>query len=223
MTNSPHVLRPERYLPAAQEIRFLIRRGYPRDSALNFTANHHQLSKAERELLFRGVFGREKARARKKKKVLARRLKGEVLLVDGYNVIITLESGMSGRPLVLGDDGFVRDISRVFRGFRATELTKRAWREINSFLKAHRPCRTEVMLDAPMSRSGLLASRITRWLNGAGLEGEAVTVRSPERRMLASEGIKAGADSVVLDRADRVFDLAGHILRRRLGIRPIRL
>ncbi|MEA1991703.1 MAG: DUF434 domain-containing protein [Thermodesulfobacteriota bacterium] len=216
-----HALRKDLLRPAARDFRFLLSRGYPRKSALLFVGNHFQLHQGERDLLYRGVFTREQSMARCAKIVRVGAIKGERLIIDGHNVLITLESAIKRRPLLLADDNFVRDISRIFRRFRPTDRTKAAWTFVEGLLSDYQPCHVTVLLDAPLPKSGELAARIRQWMKHAKIKGDVTTATRPESSLLALEGIKASADSVIIDRSTRVFDLAGHIIRRRLHIKPM--
>ena len=216
-----HAFRKDLLRPAARDFRFLLSRGYPRKSALLFVGNHFQLHQEERDLLYRGVFTKEQSMARHAKMVRVKTIKGEKLIIDGHNVFITLESAIKSRPMLLADDNFVRDISRVFRRFRPTDRTKTAWALVEGLLSDYPPCHVTVLLDAPLPKSGELAARIRQWMKCAKIKGDVTTATRPESSLLALKGIKASADSVIIDRSARVFDLAGHIIRRRLHIKPI--
>ncbi|MBW1670023.1 MAG: DUF434 domain-containing protein [Deltaproteobacteria bacterium] len=216
-----HAFRKDLLRPAALDFRFLLSRGYPRKSALLFVGNHFQLHQGERDLLYRGVFTRKQSMARCAKIVRVGTIKGEKLAIDGHNILITLESAIKRRPLLLADDNFVRDISRIFRRFRPTDRTRAAWALVEGLLSDYQPCHVTVLLDAPLPKSGELAARIRQWMKYAKIKGDVTTATRPESSLLALEGIKASADSVIIDRSTRVFDLAGHIIRRRLHIKPM--
>jgi len=208
--------------PAAVDFRFLLSRSYPRKSALNFVGNRYQLDFVERNVLYRGVFSREISRKRRSITVRIGELQGERLVIDGYNCIITLENAMKGTPVVLADDGFVRDTGLVFRRFRASERTRKAWSLVSRVLGRYPPSSTLLLLDAPYAKSGELSSSINRWMEADGIKGLARTVTRNETAVAAMEGIKASADSVIIDHVDRVFDLSGHIIRRILRKKVIR-
>ncbi len=208
---------------AAVDFRFLQSRSYPRKSALNFVGNRYQLDSVERNLLYRGIFSREISRKRRSIAVSTGELKGERLIIDGYNCLITLENAMKGTPVVLADDGFVRDTGLVFRKFRASELTRRVWSLVSGLLGRYPPSFTLLLLDAPYAKSGELCASINRWMETDGIEGRARTVTRNETAIAAMDGIKASADSVIIDHADRVFDLSGHIIRRILRKKVIRV
>ncbi len=208
---------------AAQDYRYLLSRAYPAKSALEFVGNHFQLRREERDFLFRAVCSPERALERRAKAVSVEDLRGSRLIVDGYNCFITLESALRGRSLIIGDDGFVRDVARVFRKFRPTEYTRQAYRLMESLLSCYPPDDTIIFLDAKMSASGELACRVNRWGTGGQMHIRCITVRCAEKRLAALKGIKASADSVIIDGADRVFDLAGYIIINRLRSAPLRL
>ncbi len=208
---------------AAQDYRYLLERGYRAASALEFVANHYQLRRMERDFLFRAVCAGPVARQRRKKTVSVEMLTGARLVIDGYNCLITLESALAGRPLIMGDDGFMRDVARIFRKFRPTERTRQAWRLISEVLLRFPPDFTFVFLDSTMSRSGELAGRINRWMEDAGLRGRCSALRCLEKRLAALKGIKVSADSVIIDSADMVFDMAGFVAIEMLDVRPLEL
>lgn len=215
-----HKIRFKLCITAADDYRCLLSRGYPAKSALQFVGNHFQLRRDERDFLFRGACSPEQAEARKEKTVEPEELKGGKLVIDGYNCLITLENAINGRMMILGDDGFIRDIARIFRKFRSTELTRTAWTLVMDLLSDFPPAEILVFLDSSMSGSGKLAAGINRWLYDAGFSGRCITVRRSEKKLALLKGIKVSADSVIIDSSSRVFDLAGYIITRQLKIRP---
>ncbi len=208
---------------AACDYRYLLSRGYRPASALEFVGNHFQLRREERDFLFRAVCSPERAFQRRAKTVKPDEIRGSRLIIDGYNCLITIESALKGRPVVLSDDGFIRDIARIFRKFRATDQTRQAWHLMSGQIRLLSPARTFVFLDRQMKASGELAARIRRWMAGAGIEGTCRTVRCGEKRIASLKGIVASADSVIIDNADRVFDIAGHIIMNVQGVVPLSL
>ncbi len=206
---------------AARDLRFLLERGYKRKTAIAFVGNHYQLSKALRHMLFRAVISRDVARKRRSKRVWLREIEGEDVLVDGYNCFITLESAIRGLPVIRCDDGFIRDVSGVFRRFRPGSRTLSAWQMMEGVLRRHRPGYIRVFLDAPYSKSGAFCMQMNSWLKEAGLKGECVLSRKSERLIARSSSIKITADSVIIDHSQRVFDLTGHIITKLLRLRPL--
>src|SRR4030065_2826708 len=120
---------------AAEDFRFLLNRGYPRKVTLELVGNRYGLTFDQRHLRHRGVFSWRDSQARRKKKITIQEIRNEDLAIDGHNVLITTEAGLSGRPLILGDDGFIRDIYGLSGSSRKTETTENAIQLIIHVLK----------------------------------------------------------------------------------------
>jgi len=204
---------PEGLLSAAEDLRWLLDRGYPQEASLNLVGNRYNLSRPWREILRRGVLPSEVARGRKAKAVPPEALEGERVALDGHNVLITLRSALEGQVVLLGDDGFLRDIAGVSRSFGPDTLTFKALDLVLRYLLRLAPQEVLFLLDAPMSKSGELAREVTRRMAALGLRGEGRTERVPERTLYAFRGIVCSADGDVIDKVQRAFDLAGYIVR----------
>jgi hypothetical protein len=201
---------------AAIDFRFLLNRGYPRKAALDLVGNRYALTFDQRHLLHRGVFSEADSKSRQRKLLRLRDLRGHDLAIDGYNVLITVEAGLFGRPLILADDGFVRDISGLSGNFRKTARTEKALELILNELKKNNPRRVLFLFDAPISKSGKLAEEVRGRLNEASLPGDALAVKVPEKILIGFPGIVATSDTAIIDPSEKVVDVAGHVLRTRI-------
>ncbi|HFC97691.1 MAG TPA: DUF434 domain-containing protein [Thermosulfurimonas dismutans] len=208
---------------AARDLAFLLDRGYPERAALKLVGDRFGLSRAEREFLIRATPPREIALSRRQKRVRAAELSGKRVTVDGYNVLATLSHALSGRPLVLSRDGFVRDAERAYGRFPGLEIQlPRMENLILCFFRRYPPAFLGIYLDAPVSGSGKLAERLRRRiLTPLGVPGEVLAVKEAERLVLSGE-VVCTADGALIDRARRVFDLAGHLIRYSLRMAPER-
>lgn len=83
---------------AAQELVFLMDRGYDTKSTSTFVGNHHLLSERQRMALARIVSTASAVQRRKRKELIQA---PDYLVLDGFNTIITLEVALSG-SLLLG-------------------------------------------------------------------------------------------------------------------------
>jgi hypothetical protein len=202
---------------AAEDFRYLLNRGYPRKAALELAGNRYGLTFDERHLLHRGVFSDEDSGTRKKGIISPKGIRNKDLAIDGHNVLITIEAALSGRPLILADDGFIRDISGLSGSFKKTEATEKAIRLIVTFLKKWRPRHTLFLFDAPISKSGILAQELRTLLKKEGLPGDALAVKVPERILIGFQGAIATSDTAIIDRSKKVIDLAGNIIRTKIG------
>ncbi len=206
---------------AAEDFRYLLNRGYPRKTALELVGNRYGLTSDERHLLHRGIFSDADSKSRRKRKIPIERIRNKDLSIDGYNVIITIEAGLSGRPLILGDDGFIRDISGLSGNFKKTERTEEALQLILDIVKRVKPRKTLFLFDSPISMSGELAQEVRDLLKKENLLGDARAVKVPEKILIGFPGVIATSDTAIIDQSKEVVDLAGDIIRKRIGLKSL--
>lgn len=202
---------------AAADFRYLLDRGYPRQAALTLVGNRYDLNRTARQLLHRGVCDAETARTRRAKLRRLKGLAGQPLLVDGHNVLITLEAALRGLPLVKAEDGFLRDVAELSRAYRPGPVTTQALDLLVAAVRRARVAPVTVLLDAPMRKSGELAREIRQALAAAGVDGDARAVPVPEQELLTAALPVATSDTQVVDAVEVVVDLAGEIIRRHLA------
>jgi len=210
------ILKSKELQKAAEDFRYLLNRGYPRKATLELVGNRYQLTFDQRHLLHRGIFPDIDSESRRKRKIPIERIRNKDFGIDGYNVIITIEAGLSGRPLVLGDDGFIRDISGLSGNFTKTERTEEALQLILDALKKVKPRQTFFLFDAPISMSGKLAQEVRDFLKKENLPGDARAVKVPEKILIGFPGVIATSDTAIIDQSKKVVDLAGDILNKRI-------
>ncbi len=199
--------------PAAADFLYLLDRGYPRSASLQLVGNRYNLDRFHREVLHRGVFAREEAQQRRKRLVRSEELAGRKLLVDGHNVIITTESGLAGRLLIVANDGLIRDVAGISHRYRISSQTQDAIDNILQFLQSYAPRETFFFLDAPIRHSGELAAALRTALEGWNLPGDAQALKVPESQLMGAEGVVASSDSAVLDEVQQAFDLAAAVIK----------
>jgi len=199
---------------AAEDFRYLLNRLYSRKASLELVGNRYQLNSDQRHLLHRGVFSNEDSQRRKAKKIPLSRIRNKELAIDGYNVLITLESGLAGKLLVLGDDGFVRDISGLSGDFKKSKTTDEALQLIFNALRKTTPRNTLFLFDAPISKSGTLAQEVRHRMKQEGLPGDAQAIKVPEKILIGFPGVVATSDAAIIDRSEKAVDLAATILRQ---------
>ena len=206
---------------AACDFFILQNRKYPRRSSLELVGNRYQLSYLQRQLLHRGVFDQSRALARRAKRCLGSAWQASRLMVDGHNVQITVESAILERPLLLANDGALRDLAGQSSRFRITQTSEVALRAILRFLSEFPPCEVLFLFDAPMKHSGWLAEQYRQQLKEYGMVGDARTVAVPEREFRYDRSVIASSDQAVLDASHGWLDLARRVIDRAGWNRPM--
>jgi hypothetical protein len=215
MDNSLSILPPNRkwlLFQAASDFFFLLNKAYPRTTALDLTGNRYGLNALERMLLSRGLFSRQEALARRGKREMGQGWQGRLLVVDGHNVQITIESYIEGRPLLKANDGALRDLAAQSYRFRLTESSNVALDMLIRFFERFVPHEVLFLFDQPMSRSGELAAVYRDRLARAGISGTARATPVPEREFPYGRCVAASSDRAVLDSSTRWMDLACRVI-----------
>ena len=136
---------------AAQELVYLMDRGYDTKSASTFVGNHHLLSERQRLALARITSPRAALTERKRLREAP-----EALVLDGFNTIITLEVALSGSLLLEGMDGTIRDLAGLRGSYRIVDKTVRAVELLMARLEALGVKEALFYLDQQVSNSGRL-------------------------------------------------------------------
>jgi hypothetical protein len=199
---------------AVRDLRYLLNQGYPRDSATNFVANHYRLALGERHLLARCVFSRTEVAKHRVKAIGAREVEGRRLGIDGYNVLITVESILTGKSVIKCDDGYVRDLRAVFGKYRMSKTTSRALDVILEIVTKARPKEVTILFDQQVSRSGELAAMARQALKRFRLVGNARTVVGADFK-IRGFGVVASSDRAIIERAKAIWDIPAEVLKHR--------
>jgi len=208
----------------ALDIRYLLKRGYPGKGAIRFVCNHYRLTEQDRHILTRVILSPDVATSRCKKRLVSTDIKGRDVMVDGYNVLITIESMLERENLWLGDDGYVRDTKGLFRNYAASDTTYQSVDAMLALLAGCKARSADILLDSQMSKSGELARFIRSKLHEYSISGDARTSQHVDFDLKnAGAGVVvATADGVIIDAVRDVVDIAGCLMERR-GLKASRI
>jgi hypothetical protein len=139
------------------------------------------------------------------------------LIVDGFNLIITVEAAMSGGLLIRARDFCIRDLSSVHGSYRSVEETESAIHLVGEALESIGPESVRWLLDRPVSNSGRLAQRIREAALQRGWPWTVEAVFNPDKLMQSSPAVAVTSDSLVLDYAPLWVNLNQHLITRYLS------
>ena len=205
---------------SSYDLRFLLNRGYRKKNALNFVSNKYLLSKHERNYLARSIYSELIAKSRMDKIVELSAIENRFLLVDGYNVLISVESicKKDYDSLILCDDGIIRDLNAVFGKYKLNEYTKKALNNILVVINEYNP-KIRFFFDKQVSFSGKLMKMTEELMNVYKIEGDVFLSSNVDFEIIKMDNnencVVSTSDSVIIDKVSRILDIPFYILQKK--------
>jgi hypothetical protein len=145
-------------------------------------------------------------------------------MIDGYNLLITVEAALSGAPLFRGRDHTYKDLASIHSTYRKVEETIPAIILIGTFLAENNIKEVGWLLDSPVSNSGRLKTLIGQITEENKWPWEISLLFNPDAELIETKAIVVSSDGIVLDRCVRWLNLAAEIIGKKLpDVRPIEL
>jgi hypothetical protein len=199
---------------AADDLCFLMSRGYAHNAALQVVGNRYRLNKRQRTALFRISSSRQEIELRHQYQCSEQDLVGEAVAIDGFNLLILLEGAISGAYIFKARDGTCRDISSVHGSYKRVRQTEEAILLVGKALKAMGVASVTWYLDKPISNSGRLLTRLYEISEREAFGWEVSLVNNPDKVLAQSEAIVISSDGWILDQGDRWFNLGAMLIER---------
>lgn len=195
------------------DLSWLLSRGYADASALKLVGDHYRLNLRQRKALRRASCSDHSQATRAARLVPAAALAGRKVLIDGYNLLITIESALAGGIVILSRDGCYRDIASVHGTYRRVEETMPALTMIGVTLQRLGVARVAWLLDKPVSNSGRLMGFMHEISGQYGFGWEVDLVNNPDRELIAQpDWVTITSDSWVLDQVQAWYNLHRDIM-----------
>lgn len=206
---------------AVSETAWLLSRGYALDSTLKLVGDRYNLTARQRMAVRRSTCSDAALRRRAKSQTSLLETTGRRLAIDGYNLLITIESALSAGLVLIGRDGCRRDLASVHGTYRKVEETAPAVELIADFLAGHGVRQVDWYLDKPVSNSGRLKALIANVLKSLPGKGrierwDVELVDSPDAVLSVCPHTIVTSDSAILDRCSTWINLAAEIIATRI-------
>ncbi|MDF2822211.1 MAG: hypothetical protein K0R15_2659 [Clostridiales bacterium] len=199
---------------AAEELFYLLNKGYQISNTTTFIGNHYMLSQRQRLALLRSVSPYKDIIIRNNKEVVAN-LDGCTINIDGFNTIITLEVGLSGSLLLKCMDNTIRDLAGLRGTYRIIDKTKTAVRLILSEFNKRKVKKINFYLDAPVSNSGRLKTLIAEIAEEFSLEVN-IEVMNDVDRVLEMLPNVVTSDAIILNKCQSWINLNGELCKNKI-------
>ena len=197
---------------AVEELSWLLTRDYPLDASLKLVGDRHRLTQRQRKAVMRSGCSDGALHCRSEKCVDGGDIAGETLYIDGFNVLTTIEAALSGGVILHGRDGCHRDLASMHGNYRKVEETRPALELIGKTLAELQVAECRWLLDRPVSNSGRLSQLVRELANERGWDWKTELLNDPDKRLSVTDDVVATADSVILDRCRRWFNLAREVI-----------
>lgn len=191
---------------ATSELSWLLSRGYSQKAAIKLVGDKHSLTERQRIAISRSACSDESLAKRNEGSVAKMGMRGSAPIIDGFNLLITVEAALSGGLLLLCRDSSIRDMSSVHGSYRSVNETLRALEIIGEGLDALGCKSARWILDKPISNSGRLAQQIRKVGAERHWPWTVDVLFNPDAEICASGTIAVTSDSTILDNVDRWFN-----------------
>lgn len=198
---------------AVADLGWLLGRGYARASALKLVGDRHELRERQRLAVGRAACADAARESRLQRQLAPEHLAGRAVVVDGFNLLVSLEAALGSGVLLLCSDGCIRDMASVHGSYHAVAETDEALRIVGTRLAELGVASAHWLLDKPVSNSGRLAQRMRELAAQRGWRWSVETVFNPDTELIAAGGsVVISSDAVVIEGASGWFNLAADLV-----------
>jgi len=202
----------ERIIEACQDMHYLLSRGFAEKSSVQLVGNKYRLNARQQQVLQGMSASQQQIDKRLSTLISIDKLKDKTVIIDGFNLLIILESALSGAYVFKGLDDCYRDIAGVHGTYKRVNQTLDVLSLVGDYLEDNNVGHVLWVLDKPVSNSGRLKGILYELATEKGYHWDVVLENNPDKVVAESEHIAVSSDAWVLDRAKRWFNLAGVLI-----------
>lgn len=201
---------------AVDDFSFLLTRGYAPNSSLEIVGNRYKLNKRQRMAVSRIGSSQQDIYKRVNQVLPPTKIKNQTVAIDGFNLLILLESALSGAFIFKCRDNTFRDISSVHGSYKRVQKTENAITLVGEILQDLKVKKVNWFLDKPISNSGRLKKMMLEISEVHQFPWEVELVFNPDKTLVESKNIVISSDGWVLDHSEHWFNLGGLILEKHI-------
>lgn len=141
---------------AVRDMHYLLSRGFAENASSALVGNRYRLRARQIQMIKSASAGAKEISLRKAKETHVATLSGKTIHIDGFNLLILLESLLSGAYIFKGCDGCYRDLSSVHGSYKRVQQTNRCIELVALFHQQVSLSKIVWIFDKPVSNSGRL-------------------------------------------------------------------
>lgn len=199
---------------AVSDLSWLLSRGYAERSSTKLVGDRYNLKERQRVAVRRCACSDEALHDRKTREIAGEQALGKRLLLDGFNVLTTVEAALGHGVILIGRDGCYRDMASMHGSFKKVEETPEAILFVGRTAARFGVGEVVWYLDQPVSNSGRLKQLILCIAQEQQWSWSVELVPDPDPVLTRSQELIASADSGILDNCGPWLNLAHEVIRQ---------
>ena len=132
------------FLEAIQDLSFLMTRGYAEKSATQLVGNRYKMNARQQKALLRMSASKNAILNRKQKAISQESIANQIVLIDGFNLLILLENALSKAYIFKSQDTAYRDVAGVHGSYKRVVQTENAIILVGNVLKSLKANSTKI-------------------------------------------------------------------------------
>ncbi|ANF49891.1 hypothetical protein A0O34_04820 [Chryseobacterium glaciei] len=209
---------------AVHDMNYLLSRDYAERASSELVGNRYKLKTRQIQAL-RGASASEKQiQNRKLKQIEASDLKDKIIYLDGFNILILLESLLSQAYIFRGLDGCYRDLSGVHGTYKRVNQTQKSIELVSQFFQKTKLQKLVWIFDKPVSNSGRIKQIILEFAQENNLNWEVDLQFNPDKFLAENAEIIASSDAWILDHCKKWFNVIDYLIQEeKLSVNLIKM
>lgn len=197
---------------AVQDMKYLLSRNYAEKASSELVGNHYRLKTLQIQALRGASASETQIQNRKNKELQVSDLKNKTIYLDGFNVLILLESLLSDANIFEGSDGCFRDLSGVHGTYKRVNQTQKAIELVAAFFKKSQVQKLIWIFDKPVSNSGRIKEIILNFAKENNFDWNVELEFNPDRFLVENAEIIVYSDAWILDYSKNWFNLVKYLI-----------
>ncbi|MFC7772674.1 DUF434 domain-containing protein [Flavobacterium sp. GCM10027622] len=200
------------FTDALRDLHYLLSRKYSEKNALQVVGTRYRLTQRQNRALQCMGASQEQLDSVKEKELTVDKLAGQDLVLDGFNVLILLESLFSQAYLFKGLDGCYRDLSSVHGTYKKVSQTSLALEAVSRFYQENKIKSILWIFDKPVSNSGRIKKMIEEWAASENMKWEVLLENNADEAIIKSGKITVTSDAYILRNCKNWFNAIGYLI-----------
>ncbi len=214
----------EKLTSAVQDMYYLLSRGYAEKASVELVGNRYRLKTRQIQSVRGASASAAQIQNRKSKRLNVSDLQDKVVYLDGFNVLILLESLLSEAYIFEGLDGCFRDLSEVHGTYKRVNQTLAAIELVAKFYHHSAVQKLIWIFDKPVSNSGRIRQMMLDFSLENNMNWEIDLEFNPDKFLAENAEILVSSDAWILDHCKNWFNLIEYLIdKEKLSVNLVKM